>query len=89
MAKKLFVGNLSFKATEQEVREMFSQYGEVHSVNIINDRVTGKPRGFCFVEMDNADSAMKELNGKMLSGRPLNVNEAKERSPREGSQRPS
>ena len=87
MAKKLFVGNLSFQATEEEVREMFSQYGEVHSVNIINDRVTGKPRGFCFVEMDNADSAMKELNGKTLSGRALNVNEAKERSPREGGQR--
>lgn len=87
MAKKLFVGNLSFQATEEEVKEMFSQYGEVHSVNIINDRITGKPRGFCFVEMDNAETAMKELNGKMLSGRPMNVNEAKERSPREAGQR--
>ncbi|MBD3391967.1 MAG: RNA-binding protein, partial [Chitinivibrionales bacterium] len=54
MAKKLYVGNLSYGATEDSVRQLFSQYGEVLSVAIITDKYTGRPRGFCFVEMENA-----------------------------------
>ena len=80
MAQKLYVGNLSFQTTEDEVRELFSQHGEVHSVNLINDRETGRPRGFGFVEMDNADAAIDALNGQEFGGRNLNVNVARERS---------
>jgi RNA recognition motif-containing protein len=83
VGKKLYVGNLEFKATEQEVRELFSQYGEVQSVNIISDIHTGRPRGFCFIEMENADAAISNLNGADFKGRPLKVNEARERAPRE------
>jgi len=78
--KKIFVGNLSFSATEGEVREMFEQFGTVDSVAILTDRETGRSRGFGFVEMgDNgeADRAIQSLNGKALGGRPLNVNEAR------------
>lgn len=78
--KKIFVGNLSFSATETEVREMFEQFGTVESVAILTDRDTGRSRGFGFVEMsDNgeADRAIQNLNGKNLGGRPLNVNEAR------------
>jgi len=78
--KKIFVGNLSFSATETEVREMFEQFGAVDSVAILTDRETGRSRGFGFVEMgDNgeADRAIQNLNGKNLGGRPLNVNEAR------------
>lgn len=82
--KKLFVGNLPFTAHDEEVRELFEQYGTVHSVRLINDRETGRPRGFGFVEMDNesADEAMGALNGSEFGGRPLRVNEALERRPR-------
>lgn len=78
--KKIFVGNLSFSATENEVRDMFEQFGTVDSVAILTDRETGRSRGFGFVEMsDNneADRAIQNLNGKNLGGRPLNVNEAR------------
>ena len=80
MAQKLYVGNLSFNATEDEVRDLFSQYGEVHSVALISDRETGRPRGFGFVEMDNAEAAIEALNGRDFGGRALNVNIARERS---------
>lgn len=81
--KKIYVGNLPFSATENEIRELFIDYGEVHSVRLIMDRDTGKPRGFGFVEMEpeNADAAISALNGESFGGRGLKVNEAKEREP--------
>ncbi len=82
MVKKLYVGNLNFKTTEDEVRSLFAAYGEVQSVNMIMDRDTGRPRGFCFVEMENADAAISELNGKEIGGRALTVNEARAREER-------
>ena len=80
----LYVGNLPFSATEAEVRALFEQQGEVDSVKIINDRETGRPRGFCFVDMppDAAQKAVANLNGFAMGGRPLRVNEARERAPR-------
>lgn len=82
--KKLYVGNLPFDTDEEQVRELFSTYGDVHSVDMINDRETGRFRGFCFVAMDNseADAAVAALNGYSLGGRPLKVNEAKPREER-------
>src|SRR5262245_20866195 len=83
MGKKLYVGNLSFSATEAEIREVFSRHGSVRSVNVITDRETGRPRGFAFVEMEDAsaaEDAMKALDGSELGGRTLRVNEAQERS---------
>ena len=78
---KIYVGNLPFSANEGEVRQMFEQHGTVTSVAMINDRETGRPRGFGFVEMPNADAAraIQALNGKDMGGRPLRVNEAQER----------
>ena len=82
MAKNLYVGTLSFNTTEDELRELFSQYGSVDKVQVIMDRETGRPRGFAFVEMsDGADKAIDALNGRDFGGRNLTVNEAK---PREG-----
>ena len=82
MAKKLYVGNLSFQTTEDEVRQAFAQYGTVNSAQLVMDRDTGRPRGFAFVEMaDGADEAIAAMNGAMVGGRTLVVNEAK---PREG-----
>lgn len=80
----IYVGNLPFSATEDEVREQFEQFGTVHSVKLISDRETGRPRGFGFVEMDGeaAQSAITGMNGKDMGGRPLRVNEAQERKPR-------
>jgi RNA recognition motif-containing protein len=83
VAKKLYVGNLSFNVTQGEVEELFGPIGEIHSVNIITDRFTGKSRGFGFVEMENADQAIQELNGKELDGRALTVNEAREKPKRD------
>ena len=82
--KKLYVGNLPFDTDEEQVRELFSTYGEVRSVDMINDRDTGRFRGFCFVAMDNseADAAVQALNGYSFGGRPLKVNEAKPREER-------
>jgi RNA recognition motif-containing protein len=79
--KKLYVGNLPFSATEDEVREYFGQHGEVHSVALINDRETGRPRGFGFVEMDDdaAQKAISALDGQEFGGRALRVNEAQDR----------
>jgi len=84
--KKLYVGNLPFSATETEVNEMFSKHGTVHSVALINDRETGRPRGFGFVEMDDeaATAAITALNGQEMGGRDLRVNEAQDRPQRSG-----
>ncbi len=82
MAKKLYVGNLPFSATEEELRKMFEQHGSVQSVNVITDRETGRARGFAFVEMEDgngADAAMQALDGSDLGGRSLRVNEAHDR----------
>ena len=83
--KKIYVGNLPFTATEDDVRELFGQHGNVHSVALINDRETGRPRGFGFIEVDDdALSAMiQNLDGKEMGGRALRVNEAQDR-PRGG-----
>ena len=83
--KRLYVGNLSFDATEDDVRNAFSAFGEVSSVHMVTDRDTGRPRGFGFVEMadsDAADQAINSLNGSQLSGRALTVNEARPRPER-------
>jgi RNA recognition motif-containing protein len=80
---KLYVGNLSFGTTEEQLRELFEQYGRTQSVNVIADRETGRSRGFGFVEFESAESAraaQEALDGKDLDGRPLRVNEAQERS---------
>ena len=82
MSKKLYVGNLPFTATEEEVRELFEKHGTVTSVNLITDRETGRPRGFGFVEMDDPSAAMNALNGYEFGGRALRVNEAEERRDR-------
>ena len=84
MAKKLYVGNLPYSATEDELRELFEQHGTVHSVSIISDRETGQPRGFAFVEMDDAgaDAAIRVLEQQQFGGRTLRVNEARPREPR-------
>jgi RNA recognition motif-containing protein len=78
---KLYVGNLPFTATDDTVRALFSKHGTVEKVSLITDRDTGRPRGFGFVEMSNADAsrAMQALNGVDLDGRALKVNEAQER----------
>lgn len=78
---KLFVGNLPFTATEDSVRALFAPHGTIESLALINDRETGRPRGFGFIEMSNADAsrAMQALNGKDFEGRALKVNEAQER----------
>ena len=78
---KLFVGNLPFTATEESVRALFAPHGTVETLALINDRDTGRPRGFGFVEMSNADAAraMQALDGKDFEGRTLNVNEAQAR----------
>ena len=83
--KNIYVGNLSFDATEDQVRSLFEQYGAVDRVSIITDRDTGQPRGFAFVEMtddDAAGKAMEALNGSNLGGRNLTVNEARPKADR-------
>ncbi len=84
MPKSIYVGNIPFSATEEDLRNLFGQYGEVMSVKFINDRETGRFRGFGFVEMDDAAAkeAIDALNGKEISGRALRINEAQERQPR-------
>jgi RNA recognition motif-containing protein len=79
---KLYVGNLPFTATEESVRKLFATHGSVDKVSLINDRDSGRPRGFGFVEMPSADAsrAMQALNGSDCEGRALKVNEAQERS---------
>ena len=79
MSKRIYVGNMSFQTTEDQLRELFSEFGEVSQVNIITDRETGRPRGFGFVEMEGADSAISALDQKEFDGRVLTVNEARPR----------
>ena len=78
---KLFVGNLPFSATEESVRALFAPHGQIESLALINDRETGRPRGFGFIEMSNADAsrAIQALNGKDFDGRAIKVNEAQAR----------
>ncbi|MCA9190951.1 MAG: RNA-binding protein [Planctomycetales bacterium] len=81
----IYVGNLSFRATEDDVRSAFSEHGQVSSVNIIMDRETGRSRGFAFVEMPNADeanNAIEAINGREIAGRGVTVNEARPRTER-------
>ena len=84
MAKNIYVGNLPWSATEDEVRNAFATYGEVVSVRLVEDRETGRPRGFGFVEMEDAgaDKAIEALDGSDFGGRTLKVNEARPRQPR-------
>lgn len=82
MSKKIYVGNLPFSATEDEMREKFEEFGPVMSINLITDRETGRPRGFGFVEMEDseqADAAIAALDQTEMGGRKLNVNEARPR----------
>jgi len=92
VSKKIYVGNLPYNVTDEEIRNFFEPLGTVTSVNIIIDRQTGKSRGFGFVEMENAEKAIAELNGKEFGGRRLVVNEAQERRPsgggNDGNRRP-
>lgn len=93
---KLYVGNLSYDATEEDVKQLFAEFGDVVSVKLITDRYTGRPKGFAFVEMGNRDGGQKAidgLNGKDYLSRPLNVDEARpqtnrdERGPSRGAPR--
>jgi len=79
LSKKLYVGNLSFQTTEDDLTGLFTQAGEVESVRIITDRDTGRSKGFGFVEMsdDNAEKAIAQFNGTELNGRAMTVNEAR------------
>jgi RNA recognition motif-containing protein len=82
LSKKLYVGNIPFTVTENDLRDVFERHGAVASVNVITDRETGRPRGFAFVEMDDAsaaEEAMRALDGSDLGGRTLRVNEAQDR----------
>lgn len=82
---KMYVGNLSFNTSEGELRQMFEEFGDVASVNIITDRETGRSKGFAFVEMASnasAESAMNKMNGADFQGRKLTVNEARPRTER-------
>ena len=88
MATKLYVGNLSFRTTSEDLREAFASVGTVESASVIEDRDTGRSRGFGFVEMatpEEAAAAIEQFNGKDLGGRNLTVNEAKPRTERSGS----
>ena len=85
--KNIFVGNLSFGTTEDEIRTMFEVHGTVDRVNLVTDRETGRARGFGFVEMSNdgeGESAIAALNGRELDGRVLNINEARPKEARAG-----
>src|SRR2546423_15494844 len=85
---KLYVGNLSFETTENDLQDLFEQHGTVSEVSLMMDKMTGKSRGFAFITMNDgtqASAAMSALNGKDLNGRALNVNEAR---PREERPRP-
>jgi len=85
MSKNLYVGNLSFQVTSDDLREMFEPYGDVSSASVVMDRDTGRSRGFGFVEMSSGgDAAISALNGKEHEGRALTVNEARPREQRSG-----
>jgi RNA recognition motif-containing protein len=87
--KKIYVGNIPFRANEEDIRQLFEQHGAVHTVTLINDRETGRPRGFGFVEMDDdaAAAAISALNDFDYEGRNLKVNEARPRENRGGGGR--
>ena len=88
MSTKIYVGNLSFNATTEDLEKMFGEIGTVESTNIIEDRETGRSRGFAFIEMsskEEAETAISTLNGKEVDGRALTVNEAKPRENRAGA----
>jgi cold-inducible RNA-binding protein len=90
MSTKLYVGNLAFQTTSQELQTLFTQAGTVESASVVEDRDTGRSRGFAFVEMstkEEAASAIEQFNGKEVSGRALKVNEAKPRENRSGGSR--
>ncbi len=82
--KQIYVGNLPYRASEEEIKDLFEQYGDVTSVKLITDRETGRARGFGFIEMDdeNAMKAIEALDGKEFEGRTLKINEAKPREQR-------
>jgi cold-inducible RNA-binding protein len=85
MGTKLYVGNLSFNTTENELQELFSQAGTVQEVTLMQDKFTGKSRGFAFITMgsdEEAQNAISKFNGQTIEGRPLTVNEARPREPR-------
>ncbi len=84
MIKTIYVGNLPFSATEEEIRDLFGRHGSVESVKLVTDRDSGRPRGFGFVEMDESEakSAIASLDGADMGGRNLRVSEARERSER-------
>ena len=85
MGTKLYVGNLSFNTTENELQELFAQAGTVQEVSLMQDKFTGKSRGFAFITMgsdEDAQNAISKLNGQTVEGRPLTVNEARPREPR-------
>lgn len=87
---KLFVGSLPYHVTEDELKNLFSSFGEIVSVHIVTDKMTGRSKGFGFVEMGSSESAQKaleELNGKEFEGRTLIVNEARPQQPRERTER--
>jgi RNA recognition motif-containing protein len=86
MAKRIYVGNLSYQTTENDLTTLFEQVGQVESVNIITDRDTGRSKGFAFVEMSNEDAekAIAQFNGAEINGRALTVNEARPREDRSG-----
>jgi RNA recognition motif-containing protein len=87
MSKKLYVGNLAFQTTSQELQQLFGQAGTVESASVIEDRDTGRSKGFAFVEMSTdaeATSAIEQFNGKEVGGRTLKVNEARPRENRSG-----
>ncbi len=87
MSKKIYVGNLPWSTTSTELEQMFAEHGTVQSAEVISDRETGRSRGFGFVEMESEEgmnAAIQALNGQDMGGRPLTVNEARERTPRPG-----
>ena len=87
MGNKLYVGNISFNSTEQDLRDLFSEIGEIESLKLITDKITGRSRGFGFVEMaseEDARKAIAAINGKELMGKTLTVSEARPQQPRTG-----
>lgn len=85
MGKRIYVGNLSFNTTSDDLRDTFGEYGQVSNASVVSDRETGRSRGFAFVEMDSgADEAIAALNGCEIAGRTLTVNEARPREDRRG-----
>jgi len=88
-SKRLYVGNVPFGATEDELRNVFEPYGTVTIVDIVKDRETGRPRGFCFIDMENAEEAIEKVNGTDMGGRKLFVNEAREREKKPFNREPN